>query len=46
MFELHSHRNITVLQKQCQENLGKFPEVVESRFGGSERGRYYLKMPK
>ena len=46
MSELHSYRNITVLQKPYQENLGKFQEVVESRFGGSERGHYYLKMPK
>ena len=34
------------LQKQCQENLGKFQRPGESRFGGSEKDRSFLKILK
>ena len=34
------------LQKPCQENFGKFQEFGESRFGGSEKDRYFLKILK
>ena len=35
-----------VFQKPCQENFGKFQEFGESRFGGSEKDRYFLKILK
>ena len=35
-----------VLQKPCQENFGKFQEFGESRFGGSQKDRYFLKILK
>ena len=35
-----------VMQKPCQGNFGKFQESGESRFGGSEKYRYFLKIPK
>ena len=35
-----------VLQKPCQENVGKFQEFCESRLGGSEKDRYFLKILK
>ena len=34
------------LQKPCQGNFGKFQGSGESRFGGSEKDRYFLKIPK
>ena len=35
-----------VLQKPCQENFSKFHIFGESRFGGSEKDRYFLKILK
>ena len=35
-----------VLQKPCRENFEKFQEFAESRFGVSEKGRYFLKILK
>ena len=35
-----------VLQKPCQENFEKFQEFGESRFGGSEKDCYFLKILK
>ena len=35
-----------VLQKPWQENFGKFQEFGESRLGGSEKDRYFLKILK
>ena len=35
-----------VLQKPCKGNFGKFQGSGESRFGGSEKDRYFLKIPK
>ena len=45
---LHLFLRLTfaVLQKPCQENFGKFQEIGESRFGGSEKDRYFLKILK
>ena len=34
------------LQKPCQGYFGKFQGSGESRFGGSEKIRYFLKIPK
>ena len=36
----------TALQKPCHGNLGKFQGSGESRFGSSEKDRYFLKIPK
>ena len=33
-------------QKPCEGNFGKFQESVQSRFGGSEKDCYFLKIPK
>ena len=35
-----------VLQKPCQGNFEKFQESRQSRFGGSEKDRYFLKILK
>ena len=35
-----------VLQKPCQGNFGKFQGSGKSRFGGSEKDRCFLKIPK
>ena len=35
-----------VIQKPCQVNFGKFQEFDESKYGGSEKDRYFLKIPK
>ena len=35
-----------VLQKPCQGNFEKFQGSGESRFSGSEKDRYFLKIPK
>ena len=35
-----------VLQKPCQENFWKFPDFGDSRFGRSEKDRYFLKILK
>ena len=35
-----------VLQKPCQGNFGKFQGSGESRFVGSEKDRYFLKIQK
>ena len=35
-----------VLQKPCQGNIKKFQGSGESRFGGSEKDRYFLKIRK
>ena len=35
-----------VLQKPCQGNFAKFQGSGKSRFGGSEKDRYFLKIPK
>ena len=35
-----------VLQKPCQENFGKFQGSGESRFGNSEKDRYFLKIAR
>ena len=45
---LHLFLRLTfaVLQKPCQENFVKFQEFYESRFGGSENDRYFLKILK
>ena len=37
---------LAVLQKPYQENFAKFREFGESRFGGSENDRYFLKILK
>ena len=37
---------IAVLQKPCQGNFGNFQGSGESRFGGFEKDRYFLKIPK
>ena len=43
----HFHAlNFAVLQKPCQVNFGKFQRSGESRFGGSEKDRWFLKIPK
>ena len=34
------------IQKPCQGNFGKFQESGESRFGSSEKDRYFLKISK
>ena len=34
------------LQKPCKGNFGKFQGSGESRFSGSEKDRYFLKIPK
>ena len=34
------------LRKPCQRNFGKFQGSGESRFGGSEKDRYFFKIPK
>ena len=39
-------RSAQVLQKSCQGNFEKFQGSGESRFGGSEKDRYFLKIPK
>ena len=39
-------RSTQVLQKPCQGNFGKFQGSGQSRFGGSERDRYFFKIPK
>ena len=39
-------RSTKVLQKPCPANLGKFQGSDESRFDGSEKDRYFLKIPK
>ena len=36
----------SVLQKPCQGNFRKFQESGESRFGGSEKDSYFLKISK
>ena len=38
--------SLIVLQKPCQENFGKFQEFGKSRFGGSGKERYFLKILK
>ena len=45
---LHLFLRLTfvVLQKPCQENFGKFQEFGKSRFGGSIKDRYFLKILK
>ena len=43
---LLSRINFAVLQKPCQGNFGKFQRSGESRFGGSVKDRYFLKIPK
>ena len=35
-----------VLQKPCQGNFEKFQRTGKSRFGSSEKDRYFLKIPK
>ena len=35
-----------VLQKPCRENFGESKKFGESRFGISEKDRYFLKFPK
>ena len=35
-----------ILQKPCQENFEKFQEYSESKFGSSEKDRYFLKILK
>ena len=35
-----------ILQKSCQENFGTFQRSGESRFGGSEKDHYFLKIYK
>ena len=40
---LHSTQ---VFQKPCQENFRKFQGSEESRFGDSEKDRYFFKTPK
>ena len=37
---------LAMLQKPCQRNFGKFQGSGESRFDGSEKDRYFLKIPK
>ena len=39
-------RSTQVLQKLYQGNFGKFQGSGKSRFGGSEKDRYFLKIPK
>ena len=39
-------RSTQVLQKPCQENFEKFQGSSQSRFGGSEKDRYFLKISK
>ena len=34
------------LWKPCQGNFGKFPRSSETRFGGSKKDRWFLKIPK
>ena len=48
VFTSTSHLRITfaVLQKPCQGNFGKFQRSGESRFGGSEKDREFLKIQK
>ena len=43
---LFLHLTFAVLQKPCQQNFGKFQEFGESRFGGSEKDCYFLKILK
>ena len=38
-------RSTQVLQKPCQGNFRKFQGTGESRFGGSEKNRYFLNIP-
>ena len=45
-YALHLQPYIYALQKPCQENFGKFQESGESRFSGSEKDRYFLKILK
>ena len=45
--DLHFYAfTFAALQKPCQGNFGKFQRSGESRFGGSEKDRYFLKIPK
>ena len=39
-------RSTQVLQKPCQGNFEKFQGSGKSRFGSSEKDRYFLKIPK
>ena len=41
-----THYTFAVLEKPCQGNFRKFQELSKSRFGGSERDRYFLKILK
>ena len=44
---LHAKKNeFHSLRKPCQRNFGKFQGSGESRFGGSEKDRYFFKIPK
>ena len=45
-YALHLQPYIYALQKPCQENFGKFQESGESRFGGPEKDRNFLKILK
>ena len=40
------HITLAVLQKPCQRNFGKLQGSGESRFGGSEKDHYFLKIPQ
>ena len=42
---LHNY-TFAVLEKPCEGNFGKFQEFGESRFGGSEKDHYFLKILK
>ena len=41
-----THYTFAVLEKLCQENFRKFQEFCESKFGSSEKDRYFLKILK
>ena len=46
-FYLHfTLTHFAAIQKLCKGNFGKFQESGESRFSGSEKDRYFLKIPK
>ena len=46
VFTLILRIKFAVLQKPCQRNFEKFQGTGVSRFRGSEKDRYFLKIPK